>query len=182
MFDMINTDFGEEDLRNPVKRRLFTESFGWSIPSRSSLDEIVGFVGSDQVLEIAGGRGLWSKFMSLSGIDTICTSIIDGLYYNKESMNCTWYPVELLDCCEAVKKYNDRNCLFLSWGWRCLYNSLKYYKGKKLIVIGENNTCYTDYLDPEDDTWPNYGFKLLKECSIPMLPGNNDKMRFYVRE
>lgn len=157
--------------------------FGWSIPCKSALEEVKNFVKDDLVLEIAAGRGLWSALMRSVGINVICTSIIDGEYYNKEQMEKTWTDIELLDCEKAVEKYRGANCLFLSWGsGNSLYKALDNFIGHYLIVIGELNGC-TDDLRNTDDSYTRYDFDfvLVKEVDIPQWPGMKDKMYFYSR-
>jgi len=93
-------------------RPLFSKLFGWSVPSRATLDEIVKFVDHDKVLEVGGGRGLWSALMKYRGVDVICTSLSihhsGGFMKSKDLNSTSWTEVELMDSNQAVEKYPNR--------------------------------------------------------------------------
>jgi hypothetical protein len=160
-------------------RGAFTRIFGWSIPDNNSLKEIVSFVNKDKLLEIAGGRGLWSKLFKDAGLSSFCTSIIDGGYYNEKDMLLTWCDVELLDAKTAMNVHQDCNCLFLSWGAGILHRYIYYFKGNKLAIVGEPYGGCTDAMTEKllDET----GFKLIKTVAIPTWNLANDFLFFYER-
>ena len=167
---------------NLMYRVGFVKVFGWSIPSRSSLMELQQNVGNDTVLEIAAGKGLWSALMKSIGMKVITTSISDGHYYNEEDMKKTWTNVEMMDCVEAVKKYTEANCLFLSWGSGQLHATLSSFTGNKLIIVGEDYDGCTDALyEEEDDLENNCGFKLVDQIKIPVWYGIRDSISIYTR-
>lgn len=157
----------------------YSKIFGWSIPSVSALEKIKEFVGTDTVLEIAAGRGFWSALLKSIGMNVIATSIADGHYYSAADMEKTWLDIELLDCVEAVNKYSDANCLFISWGNGQLYKSLREFKGNKLIVIGEGLDGCTDALDENDN---EFGFELKEFVEIPVWWGIHDVVHIFTRK
>ncbi len=160
-------------------RLIYTSMFSWAIPTRPALDKLLKFIAKDQVLEIGGGRGLWTALLQASGIDVICTSLsashngYDGLKFSED---WTWTKVELLEAEAAISKYQNRSCLFVSWGAGTL-SGLTRFKGNKLIVIGEGEDGCTDYITDGED-----GFKLCAEISIPQWSGINDIIRLYRRQ
>ncbi len=162
---------------NFAYREAFTKLFGWSVPSRTALKQIKEFVGSDLVLEIAAGRGLWSALMRSVNMNVITTSIVDDIYYDEDDMQKIWSDIELLDCTEAVTKYSDANCLFISWGNGQLDKCLQGFKGNKIIVIGERGGC-TDWFED----YEKYGFKLHSCVFIPRWTGIRDVVELYTRK
>lgn len=188
LFNMIEelTDEKTQDSENLMRnssycsivyRDAFTKLFGWSVPSRSSLKQIKEFVGSDLVLEIAAGRGLWSALMRSVNMNVIATSIVDDIYYDEDDMQKIWSDIELLDCTEAVTKYSDANCLFISWGNGQLNKCLPIFKGNKIVVIGERGGC-TDWFEDNE----KYGFALHSYVFIPRWTGLRDCVELYTRK
>lgn len=170
-------DFMKNFKYSPFYRFGYCAIFGWSIPSETALEKINEFVGPDTVLEIAAGRGLWSALMKKTNMNVITTSIADGHYFDKKQMEKTWTDIELLDCVDAVTKYGDANCLFISWGSGQLYRSLRSYNGKKLVVIGEGIDGCTDALDYVNE----FDFKLVSTIDIPCWDGIHDAVFLYSR-
>jgi len=158
------------------REQIFVHVFGWSVPSIESLNEAVNFIDSDTVLEIAAGVGFWSRLLRSKNVNVHTTSIVDGHYYKEMEMEQNiWTPIELLSGVDAVQKYTDANCLFLSWGNGVLYEALPFFKGNKVIIIGEDSGGCTDYLESDD-------FELVKCIDIPKWYCLHDEMRFYVRK
>jgi hypothetical protein len=158
------------------REQIFVHMFGWSIPSLESLEDAVSFIELDTVVEIAAGVGFWSALLRSKNVNVYTTSIVDNHYYNHKEMETNiWTPIEILSGVDAVQKYTDANCLFLSWGNGVLYQVLPLFKGNKIIIIGEDEGGCTDYLDCDD-------FYLVKCVDIPRWRGLNDIMRFYVRK
>lgn len=158
-------------------RHSFTDIFSWSIPCRKSLNALLTFIDGDKVLEIGAGRGLWSALFRSAGLEVECTSRSihhgDGPY--AECPMGTWTDVELLDSEEAIAKYSDVKCLFISWDSGALAE-LESFKGNKLIIIGEYEGC-TGYIEEGD-----YGFKEVGTISIRRWHGIFDMIRVYTRE
>lgn len=167
-------------------RNSFTDIFSWSIPCRKSLDALLSFIDGDKVLEIGAGRGLWSALFRSSGLEVECTS--RSIHHDvpighspkdvKVSNECpmgTWTTVELLDSEEAIAKYSDIKCLFVSWDSGAL-SELESFKGNKLIIIGEYDGC-TGYIEDGD-----HGFTEVGIISIRRWHGIHDSIRVYTRE
>jgi hypothetical protein len=144
----------------------FRAIFGFSIPSASALDQIVEFIGSTKTLEVGAGLGIWSHLLQLSGVDITPTSICDKTYYGKKSMEKTWTEIELINCSDAVIKYNPE-CLFLSWGCKTLARSMKHFTGSKIVIIGEEKKGVTDCLYSREgfEGVKVFTFKSANQCS-----------------
>jgi hypothetical protein len=172
-------------------RDLFTRVFGWSVPNQRSLDALIKFIGSDKVLEVGGGRGLWSALLQRSGVDATCTSY-STIHEHKPISDDTrtWTDVILMDAETAIKTFSDRNCLFMSWPYYYI-TAIEYFKGDKIVVIGEGPggatddisqvypafDDYTEIVNPDDG-----GFEQVGTIDIPQWPGIHDKMFLYARK
>lgn len=170
----------------------FRSIFGFSIPSAHALDQIVEFIGSAKTLEVGAGLGIWSHLLQLSGVDITPTSICDKIYYGKKSMEKTWTEIELINCTDAVIKYNPE-CLFLSWGCKTLARSMKHFTGSKIVIIGEEKKGVTDclYSCEEFEGVKVFTFKIHNQCSqvykyrlvnkvtLPHWLGIHDSVYFY---
>lgn len=179
LFQSINKHV-EESILTFSKRHIFVHIYGWSLPSIESAHALTSYISTSKVLEVGCGRGLWGLILKNMGVDIVCTSL--GLVhgYASESIkscNKTWTDVEILDCVDAINKYSDRDCLFISWGSGILHQSLAKFKGTKLIVIGEGRDGCTDGLSKDN----SFGFKIFQTIDIPVWSGIHDKIRIYER-
>jgi len=168
--DICGTDQGY------IHMSIFNDLFGWSIPSRESVEKIVDFIGEDKVLEIGGGRGLWSRLLQESGIDVICTS--KSIHYSqrdpyRDRNNTSWTTVHKMKADEAIRKYSDRNVIFISWGMYSLDFLMK-FRGRKVVIVGEGDSGCTSYLRDGQ-----FGFQQVGEIEIPRWFLREDKIRLY---
>lgn len=130
-----------DSIQEHFKRDYFTQNYGWSIPDKQSLQKIKRFVGSDQVLEIGSGYGLWAKLMKEIGINVIATDVLSDLEQKEyRPLDKFFTEVEDMPHSQAINKYGSANVLMLSWPpYLCSMatQSIKDFKGHKLIFIGE---------------------------------------------
>lgn len=121
-------------------RRYFVENYCWAIPSHEVIKKIAAFVGSDTILEIGAGSGLWASLIANEG-----TSIIATDNYQSQAKHGTYYKVERIKHTTALRKYgNQCNVLMLCWppyGNEMADHALRLFKGSKVISIGETNGC-----------------------------------------
>lgn len=105
--------------------------FGWTEPTKNAIDEIAKFVKNDTVLEIGAGVGLVTKLLENKNINI---TAIDN--YKKKVR--TFADIKRMDHKEALKKYKKDVLLlvFPSIDKHC-YESLKLFRGNKLVLIGE---------------------------------------------
>jgi hypothetical protein len=117
-------------------KQLFIKYFSFAIPSLDSIFKIKDFVNTDQILEIGAGNGLWAGLLTFVGCDIIAT---DNWSKNWKTGSVKYIDVENLDENQAIEKYHTANVLFLCWPPTdgMAYNSIKLFKGGKLIYIGE---------------------------------------------
>lgn len=178
-----------EDIFNmmivPLSRQIFISCFGFSVVSREAVNSIRDFLyddfvgeGKPKLLEICAGLGLWSKVLS-DVADVKCTSLFKSNVLGLK----TWIEVEESDRNEAIKKYNDVDCIFGSWLDTSV--DMKEVRADKIIIIGEDHDGCTFYLpyDGEiiDKEVRHTGYKLVKTIEIPRWEAMNDVIRCYRR-
>jgi hypothetical protein len=188
-----------DDIIGFYARSIFVNIFSWSIPCKSSLNSIIEFIKGDSLLEIGGGRGLWSALFSASGIDTVCTSSsADHNYWFSRTSpkyqdsdlepicsqqissdilgtSSCWCEVDFINSDKAIAKYSERTCLFVSWDAGAL-SCLKSFTGNKLIVIGEGDGGCTGYVHDGD-----CGFNLIDTVDIRNWCGIRDTIWLYIK-
>ena len=159
-----------------IYRRQFCDHISWAIPSRDAISSIADFVGQDKVLEIGAGLGLWARLLENKGIDIKATTTYNSNHTYSLTPK-TWTEVEVLEATKAIEKYQERTCLFICWGSFTSNNPLEYFKGNKLIVVGEESGGCTYAIDNGE-----LGFKLVDKVEIPVWVGLHDNISFYIRE
>lgn len=86
----------------------------WAIVDSIWTGQLSQWIGSRKCVEIASGAGFLAKALSEAGVDIIATD--DRSWNSSKHQNMVFvHPVEKLDALEAVKKYNDRDILIMSW-------------------------------------------------------------------
>lgn len=132
-----------------VRRNLFIENYGWSVPTLKAVKEIKNFVGGDQVLEIASGYGLWAKLMKDAGINIVATDLQievpeSQTYYKPKRKQYT--DIEVLSHLDALNKYGHFGVMMLVWppyANPLAHEALKSFRGNKIILIGEGESGCT---------------------------------------
>lgn len=145
--------------------------FGHAIPTNKAIDKIKHFIEHDHCLEIGAGRGLWA-FLIGNNIVTTDKFIPDYSY-------C---PIIKMDADSAINHYSYCNVLLIIWPPcdNTASNSIKIFKGNKVIYIGEDkNGCTGDILffDILEDC-----YNLVDTLDIPNIYNHNDKIYFYVKK
>lgn len=162
------------------KRWDFIEQYSFAIPIQEAIKKIAKFIGSDSLLEVGAGSGLWSYLISQEGVSV---TAVDDHSWNKHQQvpgkdNISigyYYHVQKSNGTRAVKKYADYNALLLCWPpykESMAANALNAFTGTKLIYIGEGHTGCTadDRFHRMIDEW---------KCTyvqIPQWPGIHDSM------
>ena len=165
LFDMIYKLTPEKELG---KKTLFPgiDEICWGIPTPKIIYDICKFVETDDILEIGAGTGLWAKLLNLRGINIIATDIGEsGEYYN---YNKTFYPIDIINGVDAIKKYKDYNVLLICWPPMnsIAYDCLNKFTGNKLIYIGEPKfgcTADDDFFELLDQEWKLFDSYLYKK-------------------
>jgi hypothetical protein len=119
-------------------RDVYNKHFGYSIPTRDGISEIIKFIGNDCVLEIGAGLGVWTKLLQLNNVEAY--AIDDYSEYFGFYENTTLCNVEKLDFKKAISKYNKCDVLMVSWlrdYAEICTDTMNYFKGDKIIFIGE---------------------------------------------
>jgi hypothetical protein len=163
------------------KRRMFTFNFAWAIPTINAVDAIVEFAGPDQILEICCGLGLWAGLIRARNGNIIPTDPFVSHWTSKGQKYVQ--PIHQLDGVSAVNKFKT-NVLFICWpGYdeSYAYDTLKAFKGNKLVYIGESKegcNANDDFFVLLDNEWDeiHYSCNILRWCGI------NDNIRFFTRK
>lgn len=154
-----------------VLREIYCTYFSWAIPSKNILDKLSMFLKSKKTLEICAGNGFWSFLLQSHDINIIPTSTKCEMY--KE----TWCDVHDFDLKDAIKTFNDCDCLFLCWGYNDITDSMiEMFLGRYVIIIGERCDGCTFNIDE------NNKFLLLEKYKIPQWSGIHDSLFFYERK
>ena len=170
-------------MKDYYRRRAFINEFGWSVPTQKAIEEIKQFTGTDTVLEVGSGFGLWAHLLQQSGVQVIPTDAFVPMDKLHDPQTHTFTQVEKLKALDAVSQYATSNVLMLVWP---LYNdpmayvALKNFKGNKVIYIGESEKGCTG-----DDNFCkllNEEWKIVKNINIPRWNDIHDQIYLYTRQ
>lgn len=177
----------EEYVRGGIgtsRRDYFINNYGWSVPVQSAITKLKGFVGDNTVLSVGSGYGLWSKLLQDAGINVVATTLApeegDVQMPRKDH---SFTDVENLSHSDAINKYPQANVLMMSWppySDPMAYESLKNFRGNKLIYIGEGYggcTGCDDFHNLLENKWKDVGV-----LDIPQWQGIHDDLRLFVRQ
>lgn len=186
------------------RRRIeFLKNFGYAIPSKESIEHLNNFVGTDAVLEVGAGRGLWAKLMQDIGMDVTATDQFSGRIPSDELSenlvhedNPYWKPeadekfdrsnftdVIQIEGIEAIGKFLDKNVLLMIWppyDEPMATDMVKAFIGNKLILIGEGHggctgaNCLWELLEQE--------WNFVEKVDIPQWAGMHDRIMLYTRK
>lgn len=132
-----------EELEEWHRWAYYTSTYGWSIPTREALDAIVAFVGTERVLDVGAGAGLWAALLRAAGLDVTATDKEPGpAIANYKGRPITkrrlWTEIEACDATAAVQKYRHP-VLFLSRpsnGAEWPAEALSAFTGSKVVFVG----------------------------------------------
>lgn len=161
--------FYRDSFSDFMKREIFVKEYSWGIPSKEAIDSIKEFIGSDSILEIGSGSGLWARLLLDSGVKIYPTDSMNEKFVKK------YMTIEKLSANEAVDKFNGIcNVAMLCWSRVRLPES---FTGKKYIYIGElPDGCTSGY--PDDDSEWN----LVKTIELPQWWGIHDDLFLFQRD
>lgn len=152
-----------------LSRTDLTRKYAWAIPDTTSLAFVARHLG-DSALEIGAGTGYWASLLSDMGVDMLCFDA-----YPPQITPCNWYhsPRNADDLPTGERRdifydvqsgnhmmawlFSDRP-LFLCWppyDNSMAHQALSFYRGNKLIYIGEGqggctgNDAFFDLLEKE---------------------------------
>ncbi len=159
---------------------IYNLHFGWSIPNEKAIIEIIKFVKTDSILEIGSGMGLWAHILQLYGVAVYPT---DNYSYGIQKWGYLFTNVEKMDNLQALKKYDNINVLMLIWPdlTNMAYDTLKAFKGNKLIFIGE-------FMEDSSNATPGFYFlikeewKMYKRIELKRFPSLYDDAFLFIRK
>lgn len=116
----------------------YWKHFGWTVPEEETLNKIANFLKGEKVLEYGAGLGLWSKLLQLKGINVDPVDEMKQDYVNFKFT--TFTNIIKANAKDYVKKKNYTALLFIYPDKSGSdYNTLKSFKGKKVVLIGLHN-------------------------------------------
>jgi hypothetical protein len=172
----INTDNFAYNMMNFMWRSKWTDSIGWSLPSKEAICSIKEICGDSVLLSIGSGLGLWEFLMSNAKINVIATDIKIPIrtFFTKEKY-------EEHEAKTAIVLHPEANVLFVNWPYTFAEEALHLFKGKFVVNIGEGVGGCTgnirEILDNEDGEWSVYNV-----VRIPRWYGVYDNLKIYERK
>ena len=169
-------------MKDYYRRKAFINEFGWSVPTQKAIEEIKQFTGTDTVLEVGSGFGLWAHLLQQSGVQVIPTDAFVPMDKLHDPQTHSFTQVEKLKALDAVSQYATSNTLMLVWPLYddpMAYMALKNFKGNKVIYIGESGGGCTG-----DDNFCkllNEEWKIVKHIDIPQWKDIHDQIYLYTR-
>lgn len=164
-----------------MKRDMFRQKWGFSIPSRSAVDSIARFASDRRILDIGCGRGTWSALLMLAGCRVEAYDSFDDGHIREGDCIVQAGVAEGSEAVASRSKVDD--VLLLSWPphWNDLAeDSLKAFRGDRLVYIGEKwggCTGTDEFFDLLDLQW-----RLVKKVKLRNFGLINDAVWMYRRQ
>lgn len=165
------------------RRNYFVNRFGWSVPTKQAIEKLKKFIGTDRVLEIGAGYGLWAKLMQDANIPVTAIDSLKGTGWYSPKNREPYTTVEHLQHDEALQKYPSHEILMFSWppyNDAMAYESLKNFKGDKLIYIGEGQGGCTG--DEQFCNLIHTEWQEVATVDVPRWRGIHDYIMLFVRK
>ncbi len=145
----------------------------WSIFNKNVIKQLCDYILNQTVLSIGSGQAFNEYLLQLSGVNIIATD-----NYQSYGKNKVYYTKVLqLDATESIKQFKT-DILYLSWPIKDVsmaYNSLKLFKGSKLIYIGDMRlTANNEFYKLLNKKW-----KLVKNIKLPQWNNIQDVIHIY---
>lgn len=161
-----------------ISRDYFNLYLAWAIPDKIIINKITEFVKDMLVLEIGAGKGLWAGLLNLNGVNIIAT---DQFLDETVKSRCVFDVVKMSGS-DAICTYADAEVLLIIWAQyssSCGSEELKKFKGKYIIIIGEDeNGCTQDFELEKCDL-----YEKIYECKVKQWKGIYDNLQiFYIKE
>lgn len=163
------------------KRSKYVNTIAWAIPDDNAIAQIASFVKNETILEIGAGLGYWAKLLQDKGVKIIPTDSKATSW--KHNQLPAYTNVLRLTHKQAIKKFSDASALFLCWppyDAPMATESLKAFKGNKLIYIGEGESGCND--DNEFFNLLSEQWDLQEEIPIKQWWGIHDGLFLYQRK
>jgi len=133
-----------------VRFMFYIKFIGWSITSRSNVDQLFGLVSEHlkmypnaRFIDWGCGTGIWSFLLKQKGIPKENIVAVDN--YETDSYKRRYFPI-----IDKVDNFTPDDILFVAWGRTDEFiREFIEGGGKLVLILGENNGCTlsTDYFE-----------------------------------
>ena len=181
----------DEFMANRNARDLFIYKLGWAIPNPEAIETIKKFVGTDFILEVCSGLGMWARLLMDEGVSIVASdrdpewiSPIHKMYEQNLSKIKRIRSMNVLKA-EAVTAlrifYPD--VLMMIWppyDRPVAKDALDAFKGNKFIYVGEGSggcTGTDDFHDQLEEEWDES-----EVIHIPQWEHIHDNLFLYTRK
>ncbi|MBX9878112.1 MAG: tetratricopeptide repeat protein [Candidatus Obscuribacterales bacterium] len=161
-------------------RQNLCQNYAWSVPDEAAIEVLLS---AQPLVEIGAGTGYWAGLVKNAGGDIVAFDVAPVPSKGNQwhmTAGKQFFDVQPGDE-TAVRRFSDRT-LFLSWPPntnRCGYNTLRLFRGKRFIYVGEGEggcTGTQEFHDLLKKEW-----HLVKRLDIPQWPGVYDQLSVYER-
>lgn len=155
-----------------------TRKYGFAIPNKAALDFVASW---GPIVEMGAGTGYWAHLLRKMKCDVIAYDNLEGHSPDAYGFTHTWTPI-IKGNTARLRDHPDRT-LLISWpDYKTMFgsNCLRYYKGKRVIYIGEGkggctgNDHFHNLLKEE--------WELVHRIRLPCWPGIHDDLEAYERK
>lgn len=150
----------------------FVKKWSWAVPSKDAIAAIAAFVGTDTLLEVGAGSGLWARLLH-EHVKVWAT--------DRDPWPNAYYHIEPLDGVDAVCEFRPQALMFcwphFSDSWDAA--ALAAFKGNKVIYIGEDEGGCTG--SPDFHSLLDREFEIISRHEIPQFRSIHDALFLFSR-
>jgi hypothetical protein len=158
---------GPEEARDPRRRGFFETHMGPTVPSITAVEAIASWVGTQTILEIGSGKGLWARLLREAGVEVLATQ------HPASCRSPSWMTVMPLDAEDALRTLAADVLLLDGDGVGHTADLLHSFRGTAMIVRGGIHAELRDALDAH--------WTCVHRLQIPSWTLDRDTVRFLVR-
>jgi hypothetical protein len=159
-----------------------TAHWAWAVPDEQAIRTLVQ---CSPIVEIGAGTGYWARLAADAGADIVAYDSRPPVAGRKNAVawaveTGTFFPVRRGG--PGMVRFHQDRTLFLCWpphSHDMAFDSLRRYKGGRVIYVGENGGCTADdqFHDLLDKHW-----EAVKVVAIPQWHGLHDRMFIFKRK
>lgn len=167
-----------------LQRERFRGGFGYAVPTRGAIGRIKSFAEGGLILEVAAGRGLWSRLLAEAGAEVIATDAYapsQSTFKPLAGSDFTFCPVRECNSYNAVQSI-DANLLLMIWPpcSSLAHQTLLMFNGNKVAYVGDARghlTASRAFIEALASDW-----RPVESVKIPQWLGSTDALHLYERK